>query len=249
MLIEGAEASGWASSNWERSQSVCLAPARAALRSLLGQAGGTIGLGRTVVDTMVARAEIRHLREGRTIFAAGGRADRVHFLVAGVVRSVSGNTVVRLVPAGNFLDVASMLADDQPRRFSAVTHTRCVIAELGVPAWRALVATMPPDCMRQFAGHACTTLADLVQQRTVLARLSLRERVQRQLLVLARDFGREHPAGTLIDLPFTHLQLAQMIAATRANVTRAVGDLAKEGWLMVEARQVVLRAVGTGQMH
>ena len=49
------------------------------------------------------------------------------------------------------------------------------------------------------------------------------------LSVLAEQFGCPYQRGVLIDVRLTHDQLASATAATRATVTRALGQLRRRG--------------------
>jgi len=61
------------------------------------------------------------------------------------------------------------------------------------------------------------------------ARPHLDGRLLGVLSVLAEQFGRPYPRGVLIDVRLTHDQLASATAATRATVTRALGQLRHRG--------------------
>ena len=58
--------------------------------------------------------------------------------------------------------------------------------------------------------------------------------------VLAHEFGSPHPAGICIDLPLSHADLASLVGAARANVTRAVGALRADGLLAPTPGRLVL---------
>lgn len=63
------------------------------------------------------------------------------------------------------------------------------------------------------------------------ARPHLGERLKGIIELLARQFGRPHVHGILIDFRVTHAQLAQAIGATRSTVTRLLAGLRRSGWL------------------
>ena len=70
------------------------------------------------------------------------------------------------------------------------------------------------------------------------ARPHLDQRVLGLLSLLAEQFGRPHPQGTLIDVRITHAQLAAAAGATRTTITRTLGDLRTRG---------LLATVGSGE--
>ena len=63
------------------------------------------------------------------------------------------------------------------------------------------------------------------------ARPHLDDRLMGIFELLARQLGRPHPKGSLIDLRITHLQLAQAVGATRSTVTRLLARLRRGGRL------------------
>ncbi len=65
------------------------------------------------------------------------------------------------------------------------------------------------------------------------ARSQIEQRLLGILSLLAEQFGRATPQGTVIDVRLTHAQLASAVGATRATVTRRVGLLRQRGLLAV----------------
>lgn len=76
-------------------------------------------------------------------------------------------------------------------------------------------------------------IVEMIRQRTLRleswASMQSRPNVEQRLLGilqwLGEQFGRRVPGGTLIEIRVTHAQLAAAIGATRATVTRILGDL------------------------
>ena len=69
------------------------------------------------------------------------------------------------------------------------------------------------------------------------ARPYLDQRVMGILALLAEQFGQPHPEGMLVDVRLTHAQLATAVGATRATVTRCLGDLRTRNLLCVVGRR------------
>jgi CRP-like cAMP-binding protein len=57
----------------------------------------------------------------------------------------------------------------------------------------------------------------------------IEERLELTLWQLAERFGRVTPEGVMLNLPITHSQLAEMVAAQRPSVTTAVARLQNQG--------------------
>lgn len=68
----------------------------------------------------------------------------------------------------------------------------------------------------------------MVLQACILSRSRVDERLELMLWRLGEQFGSMTREGLLVRLPFTHAQLAEMIAARRSTVTMAVNRLVAE---------------------
>lgn len=83
------------------------------------------------------------------------------------------------------------------------------------------------------------------QSQALLALLALRrveERVRGFLELLAAEYGQPCDEGLRLDLRLTHQDLASALSTTRVTVTRVIGLLREEGWLLIDRqRRLVLR--------
>jgi CRP/FNR family transcriptional regulator, cyclic AMP receptor protein len=77
-------------------------------------------------------------------------------------------------------------------------------------------------------------------QSAVNALPRIEERVLMTLWELAFRFGRVTPDGILVDLPISHSQLADMVAAQRPSVSTAVVRLEDQGRIVRTARRTML---------
>lgn len=68
----------------------------------------------------------------------------------------------------------------------------------------------------------------------------LRQRLWQFLVFLAEKFGRDVETGKLIDLAFTHHELAEAINATRVTVTRLLQQFEHEGLLLRRSRRLIV---------
>lgn len=80
-------------------------------------------------------------------------------------------------------------------------------------------------------------------QSAINALPRIQERVEVTLWALADRFGRVTPDGIVVELPISHLQLADIVAAQRPSVSTAVARLEDHGRLERVARRTwLLRA-------
>lgn len=73
-------------------------------------------------------------------------------------------------------------------------------------------------------------------QSAINALSRIEERLEVTLWELAYRFGRVTPEGTMLDLPLTHSQVAEMVAAQRPSVSTALARLQDHGRVVHVAR-------------
>jgi len=85
------------------------------------------------------------------------------------------------------------------------------------------------------------------QSEALLALLGLRrieDRVRGFLELLATSYGQPCPQGLQLNIKLTHQDIASALSTTRVTVTRILGSLREEGWLLLdEQRHLVLAFV------
>jgi CRP/FNR family transcriptional regulator len=222
------------------------APGKVALRALLGRNGPRLGLTAGAVEQLVQKAQITHWRAGQQIFAPGEAHDLVSFLVTGAVRVVCrgerGATVtVQIVRPGQFFGLASLLDPvPRPRLFGAVAHVDAMVAMVSHDTMVRVLDGLPPRRVLRVMAYTWSALSRLLYEKSLLLTMPLQARVLHVLRRLGRDFGVEHPDGTVVDLPLTQSDLAEMVVASRANVSRCLAALRRARLIDVRDRRILL---------
>ncbi|HEV7731940.1 MAG TPA: Crp/Fnr family transcriptional regulator [Candidatus Binatia bacterium] len=223
---------------------MCDAPAKVTLRALLAQNMNRLGLTTAAVETLVAHARISGYRAGQAVFAPTDSDHLVHFLIRGAVRITcemgSGTMTVRIVRPGQFFSLASLFDHPEPRKFGAVAHEAALVALISHEAMRQVLMALPPANALTLVSSTWRVLLRLLFDKCAYLMAPLRERVTRALELLAQDFGTPHERGVLIDLPLTHHDVAELAVASRANVSRCLSAMRREGRLDVEGRRFIL---------
>jgi len=60
------------------------------------------------------------------------------------------------------------------------------------------------------------------------------------LLLLKQEIGQPVDQGTRLTVRLTHQHLANAISTTRVTVTRLMGKLQQEGWLVVDKQRHII---------
>jgi len=92
----------------------------------------------------------------------------------------------------------------------------------------ALQTTPWPEVFAALMRRQVMRTRRMVLQACILSHSRVDERLELMLWRLAEQFGAMTREGLQVRLPFTHLQLAEMIAARRSTVTLAVTRLIAE---------------------
>jgi CRP-like cAMP-binding protein len=232
------------------------APSKATLRALLGREGPRLGLTTAAIEEIVRQSQITYWRAGQEIFSQGESHDLVNFLVAGAVRVVAQGhkgvpVVVQIVRPAHFFGLASLFDPPGPRLFGAVAHVDAIVAVMSQDALSGVMAALPPGHALQLMAYSWRVLSRLLYDKCLHLTMPLRDRVLHELGVLARDFGERREGGILIDLPLTQADLAEMVVASRANVSRCLAALRRGRLLEVTGRRMLLtsRFPGLGSAH
>jgi CRP-like cAMP-binding protein len=69
----------------------------------------------------------------------------------------------------------------------------------------------------------------------------LHERIATALLELCTDFGVEESRGTLLRVPFSHKDIANLVGASRPRVTEHLARLEREQFVIRQERQMVVQ--------
>jgi CRP/FNR family cyclic AMP-dependent transcriptional regulator len=195
-----------------------------------------------VVALRSAMHEVR-LRRGEVLFHEGDQGDELYVVIEGKVKlgrtSADGreNLLSVLGPGQMFGELS--LFDPGPRSSTATGITDTVMLALGqeqLMTWLSGRPEVARGLLLQLASrlrHLNEAVADLVFS-------DVPGRVAKQLLDLARRFGKPTDGGIDVHHDLTQEELAQLVGASRETVNKALADFAHRGWIRLEQRAVVI---------
>lgn len=219
--------------------------AKSCLRAQLTRNAGRLGLTTSAVERLVDCAQLTHWRAGQSIFGPDDVDDLTNFVVSGIVRiscpgPAQGRLTVQLVRSGHFFGFAWPCDARGPRRFAAVAHAPSLVAMVSRDVMAATITALPPSAAMRLMGSSWRSVSHLLFEKCELLTLPLRDRVLHELRLLARDFGTPVAGGVLIDVRLTHRDVAELVAATRPNVSRALIALRRAGRIDIVDHRIVL---------
>jgi CRP-like cAMP-binding protein len=172
---------------------------------------------RGVVAELAARAVQRKVRRRQRVMARGDAA--LVMLVTGRIELVSGGVVIRSLVPPAIAGVSLAIGAEPSAELRAAEDGAILV----VPA-AALAAALRrhPEVAVAAIAHLASVIAELSAEIEALRRHGLVERVRHRLAQLGR--GRR-------EIAITHAALADEVGGSRANVSRALARLEREGAL------------------
>jgi CRP/FNR family transcriptional regulator, cyclic AMP receptor protein len=176
------------------------------------------------------------------IFREGESADAVYVLRKGMVKlsSVSDKgreTILHILKPDEVF--GELLLSEAQRPFTAVALEDSLVTIISKEAFVELLSAVPTVALN---------FIRLLSERLTLAEMELADfghswshhRLARVLLQLSEKYGEEVPQGTLINVPLTHEDLANLIGTSRETVTTQLGKFTRLGLLKREARRFIV---------
>ncbi len=203
------------------------------------------GLGATTVGAIVDHSQVTDWRAEATIVGPRDSPDFIRLLVSGAARlTFQGDRkaaiIVRFIPPGEYLLTVPISGEVEPEQLSVVAHIPSTVALIGFDGVVGLLRdAAPADAAMLMSAMWCGLRGALLDRCRLIA-LPLQARLMVALQQLARDFGRQHHLGTLIGLEVRQDDLARLVGAERANVSRCLGKLEHAGDIRRENHQFIV---------
>jgi CRP-like cAMP-binding protein len=163
-----------------------------------------------------------------------------HILLAGIARITCRN-------ARNERVTVAMLAPGPIPEYPALPLSRAGFqceayndCRVGTVSWAALdgiAANVSESTFKQFHQNALKQWYRLLVRSSSFLNLGLHERIAIALLELCSDFGIEESRGTLLRVPFSQKDIANMVGASRPRVTEHLARLEREKFMIRHGRQ------------
>jgi osmotically inducible protein OsmC len=134
-----------------------------------------------------------------------------------------------------------------PSQFASPWHFQCEAytdGKLGAISWErfnAITVSAPETAFKEFHQNNSKLWYRLMMRGSDFLGLDLRERLGMTLLELCTDFGIKESRGTLLRVPFSHQDFADLIGATRPRVTQNLALLEREHLVIRQGRQLIVR--------
>ncbi|MGH7826718.1 MAG: Crp/Fnr family transcriptional regulator [Candidatus Binatia bacterium] len=197
------------------------------------------------LEQLAANLSVRSLKKNEIVFDQDEEAKLVYILLSGVVRlsyfnSHDGQTVVSLLPAGEFLGLDSLTPKTrQPFRCEA--YENCSVGALNPKTFIEILLGVSYDSFLQWYNVAMHPGRKMYIHCIKGVGLDLRRRLALELLNLADRFGKSDARGVVIDLSISHEVLAGIVGASRQQVTEYLNEFDREKIISREGRRIIIK--------
>jgi CRP-like cAMP-binding protein len=172
-------------------------------------------------------------------------ASSAHILLAGSASITCLNVrtervIVALLPPGPIPEFPRL--PFTPSRFQIEAYDDCRVGSVTWEQFDVITAQSSQAAFREFHQNNLQQWYRLLLRGSSFLSLDLHERVGLALLELCTDFGIEDSRGTLLRVAISHGHLANLVGASRPRVTEHLARLERDGLVIRQGRQLIVRA-------
>ena len=196
------------------------------------------------LEKLASNLSIKTFAKNDIVFDQGQEAKFIYVLLSGVVRvsyinSHERQTVVRLLPAGEFFGMDS-LNPQAHHAFRCEAFDDCSIGSIKPQTFVEIFLATPYDNFLRWYSATLHPGRNAYVHCIKGIGLDLRRRLALELLNLADRFGTTDPRGISIGLNISHEVLAGIVGASRQQVTEYLNNFDREKIIVREGRRIIV---------
>jgi len=193
---------------------------------------------------LVGALALANFKRHSVILSEVALAQDAHILLAGIARITCRNarneriTVAMLAP-GPIPEFPS--SPISRSGFQCEAYNDCRVGTVSWSEFNGITANAAESAFKQFHRNDLKQWYRLLLRSSSFMNLGLHERIGLALLELCADFGIEESRGTLLRVPFSHKDIANLVGASRPRVTEHLARLERDMFLIRQGRQMVVQ--------
>jgi len=196
------------------------------------------------LEKLISQMTLRHVDRHVRLFSEGGPSDILYLLISGVAKlslpNVEGEEVlVSLICPGEFFGITSLMSG-MSRGFQCEAFSECWVAGVRPETFVTTLLGIPFANFSGLMSSTVTRWEELLYRYTRFQGLGLRQRLAMALLELSQKFGVQDTRGTILILPVTHEDLADLVGASRQKVTEHMKELERQQVLLRDGRKLIV---------
>jgi CRP-like cAMP-binding protein len=180
-----------------------------------------------LADPLFFAAQVRRLKAGEVLFAAGDAGDGCYRLDRGLLKvtvtSPQGEHRIIAVRGPGSIVGELAIIDGLPRSAAVIALRDCVLRFVSRQAFEQRVKSHP-EAYQALLAIVATRLREADEALAATTFLSVKGRVARALLELAQHVGQESDAGHVVLQEISQGDLAAMAGSAREYVSRVLSD-------------------------
>ncbi len=185
-----------------------------------------------------------HFQRRERIYARKDSSSSLYILLRGVAKLSGLNkadqlVLMALIPPGETFGISAVLPETV-HKFQCDAFTDCVVARIEPQQFVEIMLGAALSDFQMVMGMLISPLQELLTRYSMMLRLAVKDRLLTAFAELGSKFGTRHERGTLLNMPLTHQDLADLVGATRPIITLQLKDLERDGAIIRERRRLVL---------
>jgi CRP-like cAMP-binding protein len=206
----------------------------------------------TQLEKLASNLSIKTFAKNDIVFDQGQEAKFIYVLLSGVVRvsyinSPERQTIVRLLPAGEFFGMDSLIPQAQ-HAFRCEAFDDCSIGSVKPQTFVEIFLATPYDNFLRWYSATIHPGRNAYVHCIKGIGLDLRRRLALELLNLADRFGATDPRGISIGLNISHEVLAGIVGASRQQVTEYLNTFDREKIIFRQGRRIIVNLERLGKI-
>jgi CRP-like cAMP-binding protein len=171
-------------------------------------------------------------------------ASEAHILLTGISRITSLNSrgervTVSFVAPGPIPEFPSVPLSRFA--FQCEAYNNCRVGSLSWKNFDALIVDSPESAVKAFHKQDLQQWYRVLLRSSSFLNLALHERIALTLLELSSEFGVEESRGTLLRVPFSHKDIANLVGASRPRVTEHLARLERDQFVRRDGRRLFVQ--------
>ena len=204
------------------------------------------------LEKLAVNLQIKNLEKNDVVFNQGEKANSLYLLLSGVIRvsyvnNYDQQTIVNLLPAGEFFGLDSLVPQAN-YSFRCDAFDDCSIGWLRPQTYVEIFLGTPYDNFLRWYTVTIHPIRNAYVHCIKGIGLDLRRRLALELLNLADRFGASDRRGTLISLNISHEVLADIVGASRQQITEYLNIFDRERIIFREGRRIIVNIERIGKI-
>lgn len=201
-------------------------------------------LPRPKLRRLVAAMSVWRFQRRERIYARQETSRNLYILLSGVAKLSGVNkaqqlALMALIPPGETFGISALLPE-AAHQFQCDAFTDCVVARIDPQQFVDITLGVPLIDFQTVMGLVASRSNELMTRYSMMLRLPVRDRLLTAFAELGSKLGTHDERGTLLNVPLTHQDLADLVGATRPVITLQLRDLERDGAIIQERRRLIL---------